>query len=169
MTEKFPINTTQSTLACGRKIAETLASAQPENKTLRQLADQYLELEKNNIEIQSLLHDFNLGVQGSFPAGGVQGMTSVCSAKGHALMQKKYTGWRQKGVKALNLVECNFLAYNLQADNASRARAFTFEKWVFVYENGEEVFTQGSIDRYDLVRQDDGWKMENVDFFPRES
>ena len=47
--------------------------------------------------------------------------------------------------------------------------AYTFEKWVFVYENGESVPTKGSIDGYDFRLEDDGWRIEKVETFAREA
>jgi hypothetical protein len=170
MTSQFPTNTSQALLQAGITLAEGLLSSKSikEMDMLRQQASQLLSRSTADAGIQQTLHQFNLGVQNSFQSGGVQGLKDLCTVDGYTRMQTKYSGWRQKQICALNLVLCDFLAFNLVEDNLTSAAAFTFEKWVFVYENGEEVHTRGSIDGYDLRCEDGVWKVNSVETFARE-
>jgi hypothetical protein len=122
-----------------------------------------------NLAIQSLLKQFNLGVEGSFRLGGMDHMQPLCTAGGFGRMQQKYSAWRERRISELNLVDCDFLAFDLDPARADRARAFTFEKWVFVYENGERFATQGSVDFYELHQEEGNWKVDSAVTFARET
>ncbi len=112
-------------------------------------------------EIQTLLQKFNQGVEGSFSAGGMQGMIEYTTTAGFARMQEKYALWTNQQVTALNLVSCEFLSFDLSADQ-KHAKAYTFEKWVFVYADGKEVPTAGSVDGYDLHQIDGRWRVDSA-------
>lgn len=150
------------------KLAEK-AFVVPEPEQATGLIGQYVHLAKEELKLENTIYQFNLGVDGSFKAGGVEGLKNLCTGMGYERMQQKYSGWRSKQIKALNLVECSFLSFDLLAGDPKKARVYTFEKWVFVYENGEEVKTRGSIDGYDLFFENDTWKVDHVETFAREA
>lgn len=116
--------------------------------------------------IVELLQTFNPGVQNSFFTGGVQGLKDCCTAEGYAKMEVKYKTWREKQIRELNLVSCEFLSFTLVPPESEKdelsALAYTFEKWVFVYENGEQKPTRGSVDRYVLIYEGEHWKVDSV-------
>ncbi len=129
-------------------------SASPELKDLT-LTDRSLK---------ALLLDFNLAVEASFIAGGMEAMNAWCTPAGVERMKAKYAGWRQQQVAALKLVRCDFLSFDLSPDE-QRAQVFTYEKWCFVYEDGREVPTSGSVDGYDIHLTADGWRVDSVTFY----
>ncbi|MCE5209731.1 MAG: hypothetical protein LLG42_15675 [Chloroflexi bacterium] len=141
MPPQFPINSTN----------QLVQSAKSDQHTLFEIGRQ----------IQALLQKFNLSVQGSFSAGGVQGLEQLTTASGYEIMQKKYSNWINRQVVALNLASCEFLSFNLTADQ-NHAKAFTFEKWVFVYADGKTVPTAGSVDGYDLRQVDGQWRVDSA-------
>lgn len=118
-------------------------------------------------QIQALLKEFNLGVQGSFAAGGVEGMRRLTTPEGYQVMQKKYATWMSRQVTELNLVSCEFLAFNLTGDG--KARAWTFEKWIFVYADGKTLPTAGSVDGYDLQQIDGEWRVVSARTYAAEA
>jgi hypothetical protein len=144
MLPEFPLNSTNQLVQAAKGCTYVGDPAAPEA----------------NEHIQRLLQAFNLGVQASFAAGGVQALQPLTTADGYVRMQKKYAGWISRGVVELNLVSCEFLAFNLTGDN--QARAYTFEKWVFVYADGKSVPTAGSVDGYVLEYADGGWRVKSV-------
>jgi hypothetical protein len=149
---------TRSTTAALAKTLESFAPGMVSPETAEDLAHQQAVIE--------LLHTFNPGVQNSFFANGVQGLEPLTTAEGYARMQKKYTNWRAAGIRELNLVLCDFLSFTLDPvkDNEATlsAVAYSFEKWVFVYENGDQKPTRGSVDRYVLRHEGGGWKVDSV-------
>lgn len=152
MPQRFPATSTYQMLELASK---------PDQQEFQRL----LEIDHR---IQNLLMKFNLGVDASFSEGGMAGLKEFTTPAGFARMQEKYAGWSSQGVKALHLVSCHFLSFILDPDQA-RARAFTFEKWVFIYTDGREVHTQGSIDGYDLHLVNGEWLVDSVQFYPPES
>jgi hypothetical protein len=118
--------------------------------------------------IQDLLQNFNPGVEASFRLGGMDHMQPLCTAAGFERMQQKYAAWRARNISALNLVSCDFLSFDLDDSHPDRATAFTFEKWVFVYENGEFIPTRGSVDFYELRLEDGFWKVDSAVTYARE-
>jgi len=111
-----------------------------------------------NDEIQALLRRLNLGVQDSFAAGGVHAMETLTTPEGYVIMQQKYARWISRQIVELNLVSCEFLAFDLLEDG-SRARAYTIEKWVYVYADGRAVSTPGSVNGYNLQWTDGQWRV----------
>lgn len=126
--------------------------------------DDMLEI---NRQIQRLIENFNLGVEGSFTAGGMQGLKNFCTPAGLARMQEKYTGWKKQSIAALNLVSCDFLSFDLNTEK-DLAHVFTFEKWVFVREDGTETYTEGSVDGYEMHFSDGRWLVDSVKFYAPE-
>ncbi len=118
-------------------------------------------------QIQALLREFNLGVQASFSADGVQGMQQFTTAEGYQVMQKKYANWMSRQVTALNLVSCEFLAFNLTG--GGKARAWTFEKWIFEYADGKTFPTAGSVDGYDLEQVNGQWRVVSARTYAAEA
>ena len=146
MDARFPTNTTNALVQAMQAADETTRV--------------WLETDS---AVKALIQTFNLGVEGSFAAGGVQALAAVCTAAGYANMQKKFLGWRGNHIQSLQLVSCDFLAFHLTIPD--EAEVFTFEKWVYTYEDGRQVFTQGSVDHYLLARKADGWKVKFVENF----
>ena len=112
-------------------------------------------------QIQALLQVFNQGVEASFSAGGVGGLREYTTAEGYKRMQEKYARWTNQQVTALNLVSCEFLAFDLDPKQQT-AKAFTFEKWVFKYADGKEVPTAGAVDGYILQCIDGQWRVDSA-------
>lgn len=125
---------------------------------------EYQCLVQINRQLQDLILRFNLGVEGSFSAGGMQGLKSCCTPEGLERMNGKYANWTAQGVKALNLVSCDFLSFDLSEDG-QRAAVFTYEKWVFLYADGRQVATSGSVDGYDVHLEGDTWRVDSVIFY----
>jgi hypothetical protein len=123
---------------------------------------------QHQAEIEALIQHFNLGVQNSFAEGSVNGLAPRCTPQGFIRMQKKHSGWRERAIKELNLTACEFLSFTLEPptaganNNGLAATAYTFEKWVFVFENGEQKATKGSVDRYILQFLEGNWKVDSV-------
>lgn len=124
---------------------------------------EYLHLLEVNRKLLDLLIRFNLGVENSFRVGGMQGLAECCTAAGLKRMEVKYTNWRAATVAELNLVSCDFLSFDLLEKD--RARVFTFEKWVFVYEDGRQAPTAGSVDGYDVHLVNGLWRVDSVTFY----
>lgn len=124
---------------------------------------EYIHLLEVNRKLLDLLIRFNLGVENSFRAGGMQGLAECCTSAGLKRMEAKYTNWRAAAVAELNLVSCNLLSFDLLEKD--RARVFTFEKWMFVYEDGRQVPTAGSVDGYDVHLVNSLWRVDSVTFY----
>ena len=125
---------------------------------------EYQFLMQVNRQLQDLILRFNLGVEGSFSAGGMHGLVACCTPDGLKRMEEKYTNWTSQQVKALNLVSCDFLSFDL-SDDGQRAAIFTYEKWVFVYADSRQVATSGSVDGYDVHLADGAWRVDSVTFY----
>ena len=117
-----------------------------------------------NRQLQDLIMRFNLGVERAFAAGGMHGLKPCCTPAGLERMQGKYTHWTDHGIIALNLVSCDFLSFDLM-DDGQRATVFTYEKWIFVYADGQQEATSGSVDGYDVHRVNDTWRVDSVTFY----
>ncbi|HPH95839.1 MAG TPA: hypothetical protein PKW33_10580 [Anaerolineaceae bacterium] len=119
--------------------------------------------------IQNLILRFNLGIEKAFVAGGMLDLRDCCTQVGLERMEAKYKGWRAQKISALNLVSCDFLSFDLTPDG-TKARVFTFEKWIFTYEDGRKVPTAGSVDCYEVHRVQDRWRVDSVTFYaPQEN
>jgi hypothetical protein len=116
--------------------------------------------------IDVTIRAFNLGVQGMFSQGHADGMAMYCSADWLVEMRRKYAAWRQQGIQQLNLVTCRFLGADIPSE--LDAMAFAYEHWCFVYEDGSERFTTGSIDQYYLSKDSGTWLVEKVVFFHKD-
>jgi hypothetical protein len=125
---------------------------------------EFQRLREIDRQLQNLILNFNLGVEGSFSAGGMQGLKDCCTAAGLVRMQEKYSNWAGQQVAALNMVSCDFLSFDLFPEQ-NRARVFTFEKWVFVYADGRQAPTEGSVDGYDVHLVDGQWRVDSVKFY----
>ncbi len=166
---RFPINTTNNLITTGCEIAKFI-TAEPLQEMDNPWWRMSVELKEGcqlNEEIQALLQRFNNGVEGSFANGGVDGLRELTTPTGFERMQGRYASWRERGVKALNLVWCQFFCYNV-LPGAQTMEAFTREKWQFVYEDGREVFTNGNVDGYDLTLVDGEWRVERAVTYARE-
>lgn len=170
MDTRFPGNNTNNLLATGKHLAELLVTGITDETKAGaiDLAEKMTLGGKLDDEIQKTIQLFNNGVQNSFKAGGVDGLKPYTTASGFERMQGRYSAWRERKIAELNLVSCQFLAFNV-LPGGKQMEAYTFEKWVFVYENGESVPTRGSIDGYDFRLEDDGWRIEKVETFAREA
>lgn len=126
--------------------------------------EEFSKLYKIDQQIQELILKFNLGVERMFSDGSTQGLTDCCTSAGLARMQVKFNNWTNQKIKALNLVSCDFLSFDLAMENG-RATAFTFEKWIFVYTAGKEVPTTGSVDGYDIHLVNGLWRVDSVKFY----
>ena len=140
-----------------RTTTTNLLAEDPGNLELHELAE-------TDRSLKSLLLNFNLAVEASFKAGGMEAMAAWCTPAGVERMKGKYANWRKQQISALNLVRCDFLSFDLVEDG-QRAQVFTYEKWVFVYEDGREVATSGSVDGYDIHLTADGWRVDSVTFY----
>ena len=145
MSERFPINSTNQIVQFSAEKANTAAQS----------------LIDCSRQIQALLQTFNQGVQNSFKDGGMQGLQAYTTPDGYVRMQEKYATWTKRQVTELNLVSCEFLSFNLAPDK-THARAYTFEKWVFVYADGKTVPTAGSVDGYDLELHEGTWRVHTA-------
>jgi hypothetical protein len=117
-----------------------------------------------NRQLQDLIMRFNLGVEGAFPAGSMHGMAACCTAGGLERMQGKYANWTDHGIITLKLVSCDFLSFDLMEDG-QRAAVYTYEKWVFIYADGRQEATSGSVNGYDVHRVDGTWRVDSVTFY----
>ena len=170
MSTRFPGNNTNNLLATGRHLADLLVNGiSAENQAgAAELAAHMIEGCKLDDEIQKTIQLFNNNVENSFKVGGIDGVKPYTTASGFERMHGRFAAWRERKIAELNLVSCQFLAFNI-LPGGRQMEAYTFEKWVFVYENGESVPTKGSIDGYDFRLEDDGWRIEKVETFAREA
>lgn len=116
--------------------------------------------------IDMAIRAFNLGVQGMFSQGHADGMAKFCSDDWLVEMHLKYAAWRQQGIQQLNLITCRFLGADIFTE--LNAMAFAYEHWCFVYEDGSERFTTGSVDQYFLSKHTGEWLVEKVVFFHKD-
>jgi hypothetical protein len=132
-----------------------LQLAQPQN------TPELKDLLQTDRQIKRLIQDFNLAVEASFTAGGMQGLKNLCTPAGFVHMQEKYAGWKSQSIAALHLITCNFLSFDWDAQK-NFARAFTQEQWGFTYTDGKEIPNHESVDEYEIDCIDGQWLVDSV-------
>ena len=130
--------------------------------------DEFKHLLDIHTHLQILITGFNLGVERMFIENTADGMAEFCTEAGVQRFHEKYANWKNEQVAALTLVSCDFLSFNLSEDQ-NHAQVFTYEKWIFTYNDGRKVHTEGSVDGYDVHKNSNGWRVDSVKFYAPEA
>ncbi len=119
------------------------------------------EIDRN---IQDLIIGFNLGVEKMSTTGDPAFLKDYTTEKGLERFKEKHINWKNQGIIKLSLLSYQFLSFTLSADQ-QRIQSFTFEKWSFGYQNGQQIATEGSVDGYDIRKIDGKWLIDSVTFY----
>ncbi len=134
------------------------------------VVDDFVTLKQSYTRAYDLIYRFNQGVSKIFQLNSVDPVAEFCTPAGLARMQKKYQGWREKGITGLDLLAIEMLSVNgLNPDDCGcPIEVYTFERWTFSYADGRKVDTSGSIDRYQLECQGGINRIDFVETFVKE-
>jgi len=163
MNSKINTGTLKGIFALGGRITGALDPEHVSEDT-RWYLDEFQQLKETQAQIDQLIQAFNSGVERVFEQGGVQGLLPYLTEMGYFRMQQNYQRWKSQGVTALILEQYTFLTFSLT--KGGEAKAYTQEDWAFMHGTARQA--GGGIDLYSLVKKEDGWKIDGVEFFHKD-
>lgn len=166
-------------LTLGGKLADVLVTSlnrrgsKEDKKELSDLVQEYTQVKKTYLEIQTLLHSYNQAIAQSFVKGSIQEIFHLCSYQAYLTAEQNYLAFQQHQVTHTILDSFKLLSVSVTTRTEKRddlgwtgtthyqeAEAYTREKWITFYRNGAQT-KDDVINHYFLVREHESWKVDS--------
>lgn len=177
------MNSIDLLLSIGDKLTDLLLllfkkrMSKSEKDGAKKLIEQYEGLKKNHLAISSVLHRYNRGLSDAIHTRSLKNVFDVCTHQVYQRAVMQNDGYIQHGVVQMRLDKLEILAVNIithivkEANFSSvedayyeRAIAYTEELWHYYFSDGSYDI-HDVINRYSLVLENGGWKIENSDVY----
>lgn len=177
------MNTIDLLLGIGDKLTELLLllfkkrMSKSEKEDAKNLIEQYEKLKNAHGEISSVLHRYNRGLSNAIHTRSLKDVFDVCTHQVYQKTVRQNDGYIQHGVIQMRLDKLEVLTINIKthtvkATNFSsvvdmhyeRSVAYTEELWLSYFSDGS-YDVHDVINRYNLILEKDGWKIESSDVY----
>ncbi len=181
------ISTVDELLKLGGKIADivtillTRKASKEEQKQVQLAVEEFNRLKQIHLQIRTLLEEYNKGLGRATLNGGVQALFPLCTHHGFKRTERIYAANTKGQVSYEELTEFELLSVKLvsetrhetslmstKAADLQWAEACTSEKWIVAYQTGAKCAVE-AINRYQLVWQEEGWKVNSSEVFSKDA